>query len=617
MNYQDAINIVSDIIRNDLKHEFYKRTVDKANEYKTIITGEGVDKYMKKFPKRETDEEFHQRVDLTIGITKTVCGNLIDPQKKLTRSNSIEKTFLYTDNNNKNYESLKEILETFYQGRKSVDKYMSKSWIELNNIDPNALIVIDWKPNINGERIKPYPVEYSASKVYHFKKTNGELDWVCVHRDEKSFDPEMYILYTKNFTVLFKRKKLVEDQTFDADIKYYKNFDMDNFQGGVVAAMKADSKDSFWEITIPTPHKLNAVPAVFVGFITDLYTRETYLSAIDKAMPILKKMIKADAELDYTMLLHAFPQKVQYTNPCKECNGKGTTITGVSCDACNGTGQDPKDIQQSALDIVKVPRPRDKEDMFPLSDLIHYVKQDVELLSFQDKYVDKLVRRCKEAVYNSEIFTKSSVAETATSKNIDLQNVYDALWDMAVAYADNQNYIVKLISKITDLNKNLVYRLSFRKDFKMKSLTDLYMDLKTVGDSNADEFVKKSIEDDIAQILYEGDERELLKYKTMNYFFPFNGKNKKEIELIITNPSIVNEQTRVLWANFAWIFDEVEMDFRNKKIDFYRLERDKQKQAIDKKIQDLIQTIEKPEVYVGKAVSRFGEETQEAEEPIG
>lgn len=614
MEFKDAILIVKDIIRNNLKHEFYDRTVKKAKEYKTIITGEGISEYMKKFPKRETQEEFEQRQSLTVNITSTVCGNLIDPQKKLTRSNSIEKTFLYTDKQQKKHTEFQGIINSFYQGRKSIDNYMAKNWIELNNLDPNSLIVVDWKANKNGERIKPYPVEYPAEKVYNYQKVNGELEWVCVHREDKTFEPEMYILYTRNFTVLFSRKKIIDTHVVDADIEFYTKFDKKNFQGGVVAAMKADSDDTFWEITIPTPHNLGEVPAIFVGFVTDLFTRESFLSPIDKAMPILKKVIKADAELDYTMLIHAFPQKAQYTNPCPECKGNRTTRDGTTCETCGGSGEDQKDIQHSALDIIKVPRPRDKEDMFPLSDLIHYAKQPVDLLTFQDKYVDKLVRRCKEAVYNSEVFTKTSVAETATSKNIDLQNVYDALWDMAVAYADAQNYIVKLVSKITELDKNLVYKLSFRKDFKMKSLTDLYMDLKTVGDSNADEFVKKSIEDDIAQILYEGDSRMLNKYETMNYFFPFNGKNKKEIEVIVTNPNMINEETKILWANFAWIFDEIEIDFADKDIDFYMLERKKQKEAIDNKIQEIIKTIDKPETYVGEAVSRFGQEAEEAEE---
>lgn len=611
MEYTNAINIVNDIIRSGLRHKNYQRTVDLANEYKTIITGDGVEKYMKQFPKRETEEEFKDRCKLTINITETVCGNIIDPQKKLSRSNSIERTFQYTDKNQEKYKKLTEILNGFYEGDKSVDRYMAKSWIETNNIDPNTLVVVDWVFNQDGRTIRPYPVEYPAHKVYHFQKINGLLNWACVHRDETIFEPEKYILYSKNYTVIYSRKKFDESYkwTYTADLEYYKDFNIKTFQGGEVALFK-ESDDSFWEISIATPHNLNEVPAFFAGYVTDLLTRETYLSSIHKAMPILKKLIKANGELDWTMLTHAFPQKIQYTTPCPQCNGRGSLISGEKCDNCNGEGHDPKDVQKSALDVIKVPRPREGDDMIDLSKLVYYVASDVRLLEFIDKFTDKLTKRCKEAVYNSEVFSRSDVAETATSKNIDLQNVYDALYDMAMAYSEKQNFLVRLIAKITDLDKGLEYHMRFRKDFKMKSLTDLYEDLKVVGDSNADEFVRKGIEDDIAKIMYEDDPHQLAKYETLNYFFPFNGKNKKEIEIIVTGTSMISKKVKTLWANFAWIFDEIEIEWKDKPGDFYKIERDKQREVIDKKVTQILEEIEsqKEDINVGEALSQLGQQ---------
>jgi len=613
MQELDAINILKDIIKNGIRHKYYNRTVEKANEYRTIITGEGIENYMQKFPRRETDAEFKQRIDLTVNITETVSGNIIDPQKKVSRSNSIEKTFLYVDNSKEKYDTMKNILATFKNGRESVDDYMSEDWIELNNLDPNSLIVVDWKTNTDGGRIKPYPVEYPSHQVYHFNKTNGELNWVCVHRDEQSFDPEMYILYAKDFTVLFTRK--YEDITwnYEADTVFYKEFPINDFQG-VIATYK--DRDTYWDVHIPQPHNLGLVPATFVGHVVDLYTRETYLSSIYKAIPILKKIVKANSELDLTMALHAYPQKVQYTDPCPDCN-EGRMRDGTLCQTCNGTGNHPKQVHQSALDIMQIPRPRDKEDMFDLSKMIYYVPNDTSILRFQEEYVEKLTKKCKEAVYNSEVFTRKDVSETAYGKNIDLQNVYDALWPMAKAYAKTQNFLVDLISRITNLNQNLLYHISFRKDFKMKSLTDIYMDLELLGRSDAAEFIKREAENDAAEILYENDESMLQKHYTMNHFFPFNGKTKKEIEIIITGTGMVNEKIKALWANFSWIFDELELEFANRGIDFYNVTRDAQKEAIDAKVEELIKTLETPEINVGETLS--GNESpdgQVGEEPV-
>ena len=613
MEKDTGIKIVRDIIRNNLRHKNYQRTVALAKEYKSFITGEGIEEYMKKFPRRETEAEFMQRVALTINITPTVCKSLIEPQRKVSRSNSIEKSFLYTDNDEKKYDELKRISSKFWKGRKSLEQYMSNVWIEKNNIDPNAFCVADWKMNKDGERIVPYPVEYGAESVYHYQLNRGELEWICVHRNETKFDPEMYILYARNFTVIFSKTEVDPLlHNYEADSLIYKEKPIDSIHGDVATYKQDDMV--YWNINIPVPHNLGHVPGDFFGHVRDLTTDgQTYVSVIHDAFPLLKKIVKSNSELDFSMLLHAFQQKVVFVDPCKACNGKGRTREGVMCEVCEGTGQNPEQVHKSSLDIIKITRPRDmsREETMPLRDMVHYVQLDTRLLKFQEEYVEKLTKKCKEAVYNSEVFSRKDVAETAYGKNIDLQHVYDALWDLAVNFAEMQTFLMHTIADITDLNKNLIYKISFRKDFKMKGLTELYNDLTLVGNSQADEFVKKAIEDDIAQVLYESDERELMKYKTMNYFFPFNGKTKKEIEIIVTNTTLVREETRILWSNFSYIFDELELEWAEKKVDFYMLNRMAQKQAIDAKVKDILESIEKskPDIYVGENI--FGDAGQE------
>jgi len=153
----------------------------------------------------------------------------------------------------------------------------------------------------------------------------------------------------------------------------------------------------------------------------------------------------------------------------------------------------------------------------------------------------------------------------------------------------------------------------------MKSLTDLYQDLSVIGQSGADEFVKKAVEDDIAQILYEDDPRELLKYQTMNHFFPFNGKGQDEIKMIVANPRLTTEEVRVLWANFSYIFDEIELDFKNQRVDFYQLPRDKQKEALDAKVSEIIEKNQQEiDLYEDRSIlqptGRDGTEAQEKPE---
>lgn len=588
----DAINIVKDIIANGFRHKAYDRTVKLAEEYRACITGEGIDQFLKQVQIREDDEAFSLRRKITINVTETLCNLVIDPQYKLPRSNSIEKKLFYTDNDVEKLKSFQAIKNKFWEGARSVEDYMATSWIELNNLDPNSFVVIDWKTNINKERIQPYPVEYPAEQVYHFNKKNGIIQWICLHRDEEGADPEMYLMYTPNFTVIFSRREDMKWRNEKADIIFYKEFPIKDYEGAA-ATMKVPSRDDYFDVTILKPHNLGRVPGFFVGYVSDLSTRRSYVSPIHKGQPILKKIIKLNSEFDITISKHAFQQKIQYGTPCSECAGRGRTLEGVTCGECHGTGNDPKDEHKSGMDVLIIPRPRDSQDMFDLSKLIHYVPNDVGVPKFQFETLEHYMKKHKEAVYNSNVYSAKDFVETAYSKNVDLQNVYDALWPMAQAYARNFNFIVEIISRITDLHENLVHNLSFRKDFKMKSLSDLYADLATVGTSNADEFVKKDIENDIAQIMYEDDDRELRKFHTQRHFFPFNGKTKDEIKNIVASPRLCTERVKVLYANFSYIFDEIELEFGKKGIDFYFLSVEKQKKALDKKVEDMIAELEK------------------------
>ncbi len=590
MEQQDAINIVKDIIQNAFRHATYFRSVELADEYRAYITGEGMEEKLKQLKTRESTDDFNLRKDITVNITETVTSSLIDPQHKLPRSNSIENKLFYTDNSKNKLESLYQIKDNFWEGDKSIEDYMSQTWIELNNLDPNSFVVIDWKTNTNGERIKPYPVEYPSDQVYHYNKKNGILQWIVLHREEEGADPEMYLFYGQDFTIVFKRKEDMEWSNHEADIIYYKEFPLGKYEG-VIATIK--NKDDYYDVEVLTPHNLGMIPGFFVGFVSDLSTRRSFVSPIHKAYPYLRKIVKINSELDITMSRHAFPQKVVYASPCPRCTGNGTLVEGGVCPDCKGDGTDPKETHESGLDVQKVPRPRDAQDLFDLSKLIHYVPMDVKIPRFQYETLAQEIKKAKEAVYNSNIYESKQVEETAYAKNIDLQNVYDALWPMAKAYARTYNLIIKSISKIADLDENLVHKFTFRKDFKMKTLSDLYNDLGILGQSKAEEFVIREVEEDIAQILYEDDERELLKFHTQRHFFPFNGKTKDDIRIIISKPNLCLDNVKVLWANFSYIFDELELDFKRQEVDFYRLAREKQKEALDKKIEEIIKKLPK------------------------
>lgn len=598
-NSNEMMQQLAEIIANDQRHRDYAEVVENAELYRKLLTGKDMDSLMRKFDKREDDSLFEQRKRITQHITKTVSQNVIDVYKKIPRSNSVQRFIGYTDNDSEKLRELNNKLDTFWGG-KSVDNYMNTRWIDLNFLDPNTFIVLEWNKFDNRvERAQPYPFEISSKDAIMFEYKNNILQYVValskrlssVYKDGlyRNVTQDVYTMYGINQTISFVE---IIDESTKTTVRNIFNKSESLIALDTYARKGIYNNDDLFEIIQYEPHNLGYVPAMRVGVISDLATNgRTYVSPLEKGVPVLMKMVKANSEFDLTMALHAFPQKLQYMTRCAEIDCRdGHLLDGSVCGGCHGTGYN---VTTSAQEVITLALPKNREDMVDLSSLVKYVYPPTDLVKFQKDYIDSLTYQVKESIFNTEIFSKQQVAETATGKNISLQNVYDALYPVALGYSTEWKFIVDTIASITQLNSNLIAFYKFSKDFKLKSLTDLYLDLKAVGDARASEFIKSSIEDDIASVIYSESERDLLKYNIRKSWFPFSGKSPEQIQTIIASPNLVPYKTRVFWANFSYIFDIIELEQAMINVDFYNLKRDLQKAIIDEKVMQLITDIEK------------------------
>lgn len=603
---QYLVKRLAEIIRRSERHVDYKRVNERSTIYNQLITGEDMDSLLFQFTPRESNEMFAQRMRITQHITKTVSQNVMDIFYKVPRSNSVQRVVAYKGNNVERLNELNSKLNEFW-GDDSLDDYMATRWFELNFVDPNAFVVAEWTAvDTTKGRYMPYPFEVNSAMAIMFEYFNNDLQYLVseakstiVEWDEKegkdvTIELLEYTIYGLNQTIKFAQVTPSEAEKIWAA----------NIIAINAAARSGEfvfgeyffpdiNKHDLYEIIIPTPHKLGYVPARRIGFKRDLYTNgRTYVSPIDKATPILMKMVKANSELDLTMALHTFPQKIQYVSKCKATDCRdGQTVDGGICSHCNGSGYE---IITSAQDTITLAMPKAKEDMADLSNIIRYEYPPVDLVKFQDLYIDKLTVYVKEAVFNTELFSKKEVSETATGKNISLQNVYDSLYPVAKAFSKSWQFLVTTVADITELRKDLIAFYNFSKDFKLKSLSDLYLDLKMVGDARASEFVKSAIESDIASIIYSEDERGYKKYNVKQSFFPFSGKTPEQIMAVIGGNQVSNF-TKVFWGNFGFVFDQIELE--QKEVDFYDLARDKQWALIVEKVKQIENqiSIEQPE----------------------
>lgn len=615
MNEQDLLARFFRVVAEGKRHKHYNHVVAKRKEYHKLVAGLGLDSLLKRFVRRETEKLFKQRVALTVHIVTSVCKNLLDVFYKVPRSNAGRRLIASTDPANKsNVKKLEDILKKF-KGSDSFDDYMGIRWIDLNSVDPNAFTVIEWEDHKDrSKKYEPYPFEVNSDEALDFKYLRGELEYL-ISKDSVSYFPKGLESLEANdftgiegaYTPVKKDKKEGTKYTLYGKNRTYQLIQVDSS----AAAFKETTEPNtvitsgkrsyvklgkrYFEFIAFDAHNLNMVPAFRVGVFPDLATNsETCVNPLHAAIPFLLKTVKVNSELDLVATLMAMPKEVRYGDKCVADGCFEGTIadTETECKACEGTGVKP--LSSSAQDAIVMIRPKSREEAIPLDDIVKYISPEVDIIKWQEEYIESLTRKARRVMFNSETFNKSEVQKTATGENLDFQNVYDTLYPFGQKFSKLWMRGVLIIAKITDLDKNLIHRYSFGKDMKMKSLDTLIQDLKTAKEIGNTALVRH-IQDDISLIIYAEDPIGLTKYRVKQIHAPFSGKTEKEI-LSLMNSRFVSTEDKILHANYGKIFDELETSVKG----FYDKTRVSQKQDIDAKVKEYLALVEaneeKPEL---------------------
>jgi len=609
MTRDKALQILTDVVRDKKRHKNYQRTIDVADKCYRLTTGEGLEKELQKFQPRESEEMFEQRVRITKHIVPTVVKNLIDVQYKVPRSNSITRVIKYEDDNtSEKTKQFEAILDEFW-GTDSLDQWMETRLTELNNVDPNAFMIVEFKDfDPDKVHLSPYPFEANSKMAVMYEYINKVLQYLCVQQ-ENEYDQGKEKKKGTKTTLYNTNAAFILKQMWDQEIWAYLVKDEWLKIGGV---WYIRFEDNMYKLTEPTPYDLKVVPGERIGYKRDLTTDgETYVSPYWDTVPLLEKTIKANSELDLSMCLHAFAQKIITGMRCdnEQCLGgyvtttdekTGKTIRSI-CQKCEGMGMLP---HTSAQDVIIVHLPEAKEEQLSLDNIVRYITPPIDILNFLDEYIEKLTWKAKQTMFNSDIFTREEVAETATGKNIDLQNVYDTLWPFASRYAQLWEFYVSVISALTDMDTSLIYSFHFDKDFKMKTTTELYGDLKMASESGADEHALDEIQADIMRNIFANSPDDFRRWVVKDSFKPFKGKTNEQKMSIMASGN-TTKFYKVLFENYENIFNEIDLETS----DFYIMDRNKQWEILKVKVEGLIGELDE------QKTQEFNEETG-TEEPL-
>ena len=568
MEVKDAVQLAKTLAKSGETHQDYDRVVKMADTYMTLITGEEMDRLLMQFVQRESKEMFEQRKRMTQAITPAVASSISKPFYKVSRNDKVKKRFDFKDPV-KN-QSVTTMMRGFFGEKRKktrgLDYWLNTRFVELTFIDPNAWVVVEWETPEANEVPEPHPFEITAREAVNFKYWNEELQWLFARLDIK-FDKlndkgevvkergTKWTLYEQDWTVVICQvcpKKMKADGYILRPLEELLEWD-----------------DKHYLVTVYEP-RLGFVPAFRVGYNRDEYTKgRTFLNPFHPAMSFFMKSIKTVSEMDLTMSLHTFPQKLQYVEKCrgesreKPCHHGYVNGTSMKCEACQGTGYK---IHTTAQDAILMPMPESKEDMIPLDDILVYKAPPIDLIKFQDEYTKGLKLEAHLAVFNSQVFVNpdAQVAKTATEVDANMQGVYDTLEPYTEKVSEMWKDVVYVMAHLAAVDKpedaEIVHQ--YPADPKLKTTAVLLAELEAVNTSGAPSFMRDSISEDLASIIYAGDDLGYLKYSVKHRFFPFNGKTPDEIAMLVSS-QFVSKFTKVLYANFEAVFNDIALEHPN------------------------------------------------------
>ncbi len=580
-------------------HQDYKRVVALANKYENLITGDNVGELLKRFTPRENETQFAQRVRLTQLVTPAISEKIMQPFYKVSRIDNVSKLISFESDNTETIEEKVKVVEKslkeFY-GDETLEDYMESRLVELVFTDPNSFIIIEFEDFDNEtKKAKPFPYEVSSREAINYKYINNVLEYLVVKKDinytvlqkdetvlkEAGFEYRLYL----NDTVI----KLVQiDPNINSFIEA-ERFNTELLIGDDIPNIKIGT--DVFSIVIAEPLG-GEVQAIRVGYKRDITTKgRTYLSPLHPAVGRMMKTVKSISELDLTTTLHTFPQKLQYVQSCKgeesDVCRDGYNRKQEQCKACNGSGVV---IHTSAADAITLPLPKDKEEMLDLDKLLIYKAPPVDLIKWQDEYVEKLERKSLTDVFVSESLNQITKTQTATEKELDMESIYDTLLPFANKYSAIYRKIVKMVSIFTD-NENAIIIHAFPKDFKLKTEKALLEDLKAAKEADAPTFLKTEIENDIAVKVYADNPHKMRQYEVKQQHIPFSGKTPEEITISI-NMGLTTKFDKILYANFDSIITEIDQEEIKEGNDFYLKPYDERVEIIKEKVEDYIKRID-------------------------
>ncbi len=590
-------------------HPGYDRTVQYAEDLKAYFAGVNAGKYLRIFARRESQELFEQRLEITSHIQSALGAMLSRAFAKTSRSNYTKVLAINGDEQGERAKAFEvDTLDKF--SSKGLTDYTFERIRYFRQFDPNAWVVVDFEDFDNRRtKARPYPFEVLSSMAVDFKynRYSELLYLVCRQLEDKDDEKDV-----ERLTLWMPKQTLVFQQLTREETRTYTNLPpktKELLEGEAAHELIIQGGNAkYYRLLIPIPHGFEETPAVRVSDIDCVEDDgQTKLSIFDPALPHARKLLKINSELDLLTSLLAFPIPIEYGDVCGAvgCN-HGQLPDNSMCTTCHGTGY--KDRPTSVAERIVLPRPENNADMVDVNKLYSFIQPPTDGIRLVLDIWQKCMEDAQKALFNSQMFTKQDVAQTATYHGIELQAVYDTLYP----YGQYTGHLYGFLAKCCYVFQGgkpseFTGGMYFPQDFRFETADQLFAELKSADEADAGPNVRAVLQDRIMARLLMDDDEGAMRYRVDRALDPFPGLTTEQITAALQS-SLTPEWRKVWFVNRADIISEILAEDAK----FYQKRLPDQQAKVKEKALAILAQInaEKPDIQLGLP---FGNRSRNAE----
>ncbi len=318
-------------------------------------------------------------------------------------------------------ETLKAQFETIannFKGQKSIEKYLSDTFFNLWDVDPNGVLFLEYK--IEDGQIECYPTYKSINDIRYYDADGQEIEYII-------FEPKFVKTETNSLSKMWRFVDSENEYFFIQDGSSFRFLEEKSFK-----------------------HEFKQVPGVIISD-NQIVGSHIRRSMVDQVSELAKDYARDKSVLTIYKFQNGFPIHWRYEQKCRPCQGTGKTGS-ESCKICNGKGI----LQKSDVtDVVSVTPPREGDPVLT-PNVAGYVNPSIEVWKQYNDDIKQMELKIESTIWGT--MEAAAQNDTATGKFIDTQPITNELSKLSSNVEFVHNFLAKMVLRlITPVETDKIY----------------------------------------------------------------------------------------------------------------------------------------------------------------